>query len=77
MATVLFGTIEYYEGEIVNYLSNRYSYDHEDAAKRVFALLEKEILNTFLFEETLRIQCLHNLIKAFGKVSKKSIVMIS
>ncbi|MCH6267165.1 hypothetical protein [Neobacillus citreus] len=77
MASVLFGTVEYYEGEIVNYLSNKYGSDKEDVAKKVFALLEKEILNSFLFEDTLRIQCLHNLLKAFGKVSKKSIVMIS
>ena len=77
MSTVLFGTVEYYEGEIVNYLSNRYSTDKEDVTKRVFVMLEEEILNSFLLEETLRIQCLHNFLKAFGKVSKKSIGMLS
>ncbi|MBT2688617.1 hypothetical protein J7I93_10510 [Bacillus sp. ISL-47] len=76
MSTVLFGTVEYYEKELTYYFSNMDMSNSmkEDATKKIFIMLEKEILNVFMFDETIRIKCIHNLLKAFSKVSEKSFV---
>ncbi|CAM3609391.1 hypothetical protein [Cytobacillus oceanisediminis] len=76
MSTVLFGTVEYYERELTYYLSNMNMSTSmkEDATKKILIMLETEIFNVFLFDETIRIKCFHNLLKAFGKMLEKSLV---
>ncbi|GLB59048.1 hypothetical protein [Cytobacillus sp. NCCP-133] len=72
MLSVLFGTVEYYERELAYYLSDTNS-AMGDAVMKIFFMLEAELFNVFLCtHEGARVQCMHNLLKAFGKVSDKA-----
>lgn len=70
MSTVLFGTIEYYERELISYFTNNHISNNDDATMKVFLMLEAEIFNVFLFDEATRIRCMQNLLKAFCRVSE-------
>lgn len=75
LSTVLFGTVEYYERELIYYLTDAAmnNLTRGDAAKKVFKMLEAELFNVLLCtDESVRIQCMHNLLKAFGTVSDKA-----
>jgi quinolinate synthase len=76
LSTVLFGTVEYYERELTYYFSNIAMCNSmkENATKKIFIMLETEIFNVFLFDETIRKKCLLNLLKAFGKISHKKFI---
>ncbi|WP_370223606.1 hypothetical protein [Cytobacillus sp.] len=70
MSTVLFGTIEYYERELISYFTNNHISNKGDATMKIFIMLEAEIFNVFLFDEAIRIKCMQNLLKAFCRVSE-------
>ncbi|KAF0819766.1 MULTISPECIES: hypothetical protein [unclassified Cytobacillus] len=74
MSTVLFGTIEYYERELISYFTNNHISKKDDATMKIFIMLETEIFNVFLFDESIRIRCMHNLLKAFCRVSETYMV---
>ncbi|MCM3705377.1 MULTISPECIES: hypothetical protein [Cytobacillus] len=74
MSTVLFGTIEYYERELIIYFTNNYISNKDDATIQVFLMLESEIFNVFLFDEAFRIRCMKNLLKAFCRVSETNLI---
>ncbi|MDF2037874.1 hypothetical protein P2R12_12995 [Cytobacillus oceanisediminis] len=74
MSTVLFGTIEYYERELISYFTNNQISNKDDATMKIFIMLEAEIFNVFLFDEAIRIKCMQNLLKAFCRVSETYLV---
>ncbi|MBU8772261.1 MULTISPECIES: hypothetical protein [Bacillaceae] len=74
MSTVLFGTIEYYERELISYFTNNHISNKDDATMKIFIMLEAEIFNVFLFDEAIRIKCMQNLLKAFCRVSETYLV---
>lgn len=74
MSTVLFGTIEYYERELISYFTNNHISNKNDATMKIFIMLEAEIFNVFLFDEAIRIKCMQNLLKAFCRVSETYMV---
>ncbi|KML46446.1 hypothetical protein [Cytobacillus firmus] len=74
MSTVLFGTVEYYERELISYFTNYHISNKDDAAMKVFLMLEAEIFNVFLFDEAIRIRCMQNLLKSFCRVSETHLI---
>ncbi|RBP94560.1 hypothetical protein DFO70_104200 [Cytobacillus firmus] len=74
MSTVLFGTIEYYERELISYFTHNHISNKDDATMKIFIMLEAEIFNVFLFDEAIRIKCMQNLLKAFCRVSETYLV---
>ena len=70
---MLFGTVEYYEKEIVNQLFGQKirRLNKEDAALGIISVLKNEILYAFFFDEKKRAQSLQNLLIAFGNLSVK------
>jgi hypothetical protein len=74
LSTVLFGTIEYYERELISYFTNNHISNKDDATMKIFIMLEAEIFNVFLFDEAIRIKCMQNLLKAFCRVSETYLV---
>ncbi|WP_019153796.1 hypothetical protein [Robertmurraya massiliosenegalensis] len=69
--TVLFGSIEYFEKEIVQHMSND-PYRHLSASKQLEASYEwikDELANVFICSETTKKDLLENLSKAYEKVS--------
>lgn len=74
MSTVLFGTVEYYERELIIYFTNSHICNKDDAAMKVFIMLEAEIFNVFLFDEAIRIRCMQNLLKAFCRLTETHLV---
>ncbi|MEH6986629.1 hypothetical protein [Cytobacillus firmus] len=74
MSTVLFGTVEYYERELIIYFTNNHISNKDDATMKVFLMLEAEIFNVFLFDEAIRIRCMQNLLKAFYRVSETHLI---
>jgi hypothetical protein len=76
LSTILFGTVEYYEREILDNLAidKKSSLIREDATLRIISMLEYEISNTFSFDEITRVKCFRNLIKAFCVLSEKVLV---
>ncbi|PLR91616.1 hypothetical protein [Bacillus sp. T33-2] len=72
MSTVLFGSVEYYEREISAHFSDNgiRGAIMGDAATRIISLLEQEIENAFLYDENMRVQCLHNLLVAFANLTE-------
>ncbi|WP_102346356.1 hypothetical protein [Bacillus sp. Marseille-P3661] len=60
--TVLFGTVEYFEREIMNYLDeNQFSGETDYHLSIITARLEYEILHDFVCDEQIRVECLNNL----------------
>ncbi|RID82408.1 hypothetical protein D1953_18160 [Peribacillus asahii] len=68
--TVLFGTVEYFEQEVLRYLSvNQMGrWTKEDEISLVYSKLEDEILYDFICHEKLRIEYLKNLTFACNKL---------
>jgi hypothetical protein len=69
--TVLFGTVEYFEREILNYLEDKESqYDDSDLLESIITQLEDEILHDFVCDEKIRRECLNNL-----EIARESVVV--
>jgi len=68
--TVLFGTVEYFEQEVLRYLSvNQMGrWTKEDEISLVYSKLENEILYDFVCHKELRMVCLKNLTFACNKL---------
>ncbi|WP_026581970.1 hypothetical protein [Bacillus sp. J33] len=74
---VLFGTVEYFEKEITTYLSdNRLKASKLEKFKTITSKLENELLYDFHCHERLRKECLENLSKACGKISKGKLAAV-
>lgn len=60
--TVLFGTVEYFEREIMNYLNDRQLKGISDVPlSDIISKLKSEILYDFICDESIRLECLNNL----------------
>ena len=63
--TVLFGTVEYFEKEMINILSKKgLTKISQEEILEVYSILEEEFRNEFVCAENVRLECLQNLIKA-------------
>ncbi|MGG3798532.1 hypothetical protein [Metabacillus fastidiosus] len=68
---MLFGTVEYFEREIYNYLNeNQFKKISEDSLYVITSQLKKEILYDFVCDERIRLECLENLTYAISMISQ-------
>jgi hypothetical protein len=78
MMTVLFGTIEYFEREILNYAA---LYNYRKLAKHqvlmIYSTLKDDLLNNFVCGEQFRMDCLDNLSHACDKLLDVELCMPS
>jgi hypothetical protein len=71
---VIFGTIEYFEKEIVNYLSEvDLSESTDECLSFITSKLKTEILYDFVCDERIRTQCLDNLFDAKNNVKSSNL----
>jgi len=69
--TVLFGTVEYFEREIINYLIDCRLKDISDVSlSDITSKLEYEILYDFVCYESIRLECLNNLKYAIDRLTQ-------
>jgi hypothetical protein len=63
--TVLFGTVEYFQNEILNFLKkNRLAKVSKEQVVDIYSTLKHELLNDFVCTEKVQIECLQNLMIA-------------
>ncbi|PLR96810.1 hypothetical protein [Bacillus sp. T33-2] len=69
--TVLFGTVEYFEREIRDYLSSNQinSSIVAEEISQIQTKLENEILYDFICDERIRVECLQNLTYACDRLA--------
>lgn len=76
--TVLFGTVEYYEREIINYLNDRRLKGMGDVhLNDITSKLEYEILYDFICDERIRLECLNNLKYAIDLLTLNQELVVS
>jgi hypothetical protein len=76
--TVLFGTVEYFEREIINYLNDSRLKGRSDVLlSDITSKLEYEILYDFMCHERLRSECLSNLRYAIDLLSQSKELVVS
>lgn len=63
--TVLFGSIEFFEREIINSLN-------EDSISIITSKLEYELLHDFICHERIRLECLNNLKRANKRIIERT-----
>lgn len=69
--TVLFGTVEYFQRAIYNYLKeNQLKEISEDSLYVITSNLKKEILYDFVCDERIRLECLENLKNAISIITQ-------
>jgi hypothetical protein len=62
--TYLFGTKEYFESEFIKWVSRK-----ERTMEDVYEELQSELLNDFMCDDKLRIECLSNLTDVYEKIT--------
>jgi hypothetical protein len=73
--TVLFGTVEYFEREIEFHLSEVEKRERlKEEINQIQMKLEEELLNDFICDEKLRVECLQNLSNACSKLTEDYVV---
>jgi hypothetical protein len=73
--TVLFGTVEYFEREIEFHLAEVEKRDRfMEEINQIQLKLEQELLNDFICDEKLRMECLQNLSNACSKLTEDYVV---
>jgi predicted deacylase len=76
--TVLFGTVEYFEKQIQNFLKEKGVFKTStEQLSDVFSILENELLNEFICAENVREECLENLKKANRSVQKHNSLFLN
>lgn len=69
--TVLFGSVEYYERELLHEADQNHVNRHaDDAISMTYFRLKNELLYDFVCEERIREECLENLTQAFCRLFK-------
>lgn len=69
--TVLFGSVEYFERELLHEAEQNYVNKQADEQISItYSRLKSELLNDFVCEERIRVECLENLKHAFGRLFK-------
>jgi len=68
--TVLYGSVEYFEEEIVSNITNEqlHNLSFGKSLEVVYSAIEYDLANVFVCSETLRSDLLVNLVKAYEKV---------
>jgi len=68
--TVLYGSVEYFEEEIVSNITNEQLHDlsFSKSLEVVYSAIEYDLANVFVCSENLRRDLLINLVKAYEKV---------
>jgi hypothetical protein len=75
LLTVLFGTIEYFEREIEFHLAEVEKRERlQEEISQIQVKLEEELLNDFICDEKLRMECLQNLSNACSKLTGDYVV---
>ena len=73
--TVLFGTVEYFEREIEFHLSEVEKRErYREEINQIQLKLEEELLNDFICDEKLRMECMQNLSNACSKLTEDYVV---
>ncbi|WP_409302917.1 hypothetical protein [Peribacillus sp. SCS-155] len=67
--TVLFGSVEYFEREILSYLEKNGEEIKEASISEAYSTLEHELMYDFVCDEFLRKACLQNLSYACEKIA--------
>ncbi|RFU66820.1 hypothetical protein [Bacillus sp. V59.32b] len=72
--TVLFGTVEFFEREILNYAGNHQleKLGDEDITI-IYSRMEDELKYDFICDEKLRVECLENLSLAYNRILEKEL----
>jgi hypothetical protein len=72
--TVLYGTVEYYKRQILDYLTKNQNKKLEEDISIIYSILENEIFyDHFLHDEKIRVQFLTNLAYAVGQLTGEAI----
>jgi hypothetical protein len=66
--TVLFGTREYFEIELLRTPKGRMSISKKITMEETYRELQAELLNDFLCDDKLRVECLRNLFQAYSNL---------
>jgi hypothetical protein len=70
--TILYGTVEYYERQIADYLDRNQTNKLDEELNIIFLELEKEIFfDNFLHNEKIRVKFLKNLTIAVAQIKDK------
>ena len=69
--TALFGSVEYFEKEIQNDAAQNHlnKLTHDDISM-IYSRLKSELLNDFVCDERIRVECLENLTQASCRLFK-------
>ncbi|MEK3857199.1 hypothetical protein [Cytobacillus sp. FSL H8-0458] len=68
--SAIFGSVEYFERKIGNYLAKKQINDvNEKQLFNIAAQLEYEIRNDFICHERIKKECLENLFKVYSRIS--------
>lgn len=74
--SVLFGTVEYFEREIIKYLKESHSQGIKNASIDDISIkLENELLYDFICADNIRLECLSNLKYVTDILKKKELVL--
>ena len=71
----LFGTIEYFEQEILNKPQDQTQHlSKDEILQSSYEQLEYEVLHNFICDEKVRLECLQNLVKAYERLHQKIVL---
>ncbi|MFD1736440.1 hypothetical protein ACFSCX_07670 [Bacillus salitolerans] len=75
--TVLFGSIEYFQSEIISFINgNGVNEIEEDKLSILLNRLQNEIFSDFICEENIRSECMRNLSIAFERLLHKQDICV-
>ena len=74
---MLFGTVEFFEKEIFNYLNeNLLNGISENPLSVITSELKYEISHDFICDERIRLECLNNLKYAIDKITQSQLISV-
>ena len=74
---MLFGTVEFFEKEIFNYLNeNLLNGISENPLSVITSELKYEISHDFIFDERIRLECIKNLKYAIDKITQSQLISV-
>lgn len=70
--TVFFGSVEFFEREIINFLHENQTSVNEIPLSMITSKIESEVLDDFVCDERIRVECLKNLRSAIDLMVKNN-----
>ncbi|WP_077214796.1 hypothetical protein [Bacillus dakarensis] len=70
--TVFFGSVEFFEREIINFLQENQTSVNEIPVSMITTRIESEVLDDFVCDERIRVECLKNLRCAIDLMMKNN-----